>query len=184
MRHRPDDFEDSVSVSQLVGLDIRVGQGSPQIPHGVLVAQIRHDVRARSRSHRSHRSYRSCQYPYGTDMDGSLEVYSIKPHPRKAFRRKTMNAPQTYTQMSPRLVVSLKTLSFNSKFKHHHDSVVDIRYFRISSSAHCARLYCGLAAAGGTTRWPHGAWIHPGQLKIRLFNLELSATCHLTNLTI
>lgn len=91
-----------------------------------------------------------------------------------------MNAPQTYTQMSLRLVVSLKTLSFNSNFKHHHDSVVDIGYFRISSSAHFTRPYCGLAAAGGTARWPHGTGIHPGQLKIRLFNLELHVILQIT----
>lgn len=45
MSLRPDDFEDSVSVSQLVGLDVGVGQGSPQIPHRVLAAQVRHDAR-------------------------------------------------------------------------------------------------------------------------------------------
>lgn len=145
MRQRPDDFEDSVSVSQLVRLDVRVGQGSPQLPHGVLVGQIRHDVRARSRS---------CRGCHNTRMGPiwKTDVYSIKPHPIKAFKRKTMCAPQNYTQMPRGLVVSLKTLSFISKFRHHHDSIVDISYFRISSSAYCARLYCGLAVAGGITR--------------------------------
>lgn len=96
-----------------------------------------------------------------------------------------MNAPQNYTQMPQGLVVSLKTMSFNSKFKNHHDSIVDIGYFRISSSAYSARLYCDLAVTGGITRSPHGAKIQPGQLIIRLLNLILSVTiCHLKNHTI
>lgn len=42
---RPDDFEDGVPVAQLVGLDVGVGQSSPQLPHRVLAAQIRHGGR-------------------------------------------------------------------------------------------------------------------------------------------
>lgn len=41
--NRPDDLEDGVPVAQRVRLDVGVGQSSPQLPHRVLTAQIRHD---------------------------------------------------------------------------------------------------------------------------------------------
>lgn len=41
----PDDFEDGVPVAQLVRLDVGVGQSSPQLPHRVLTAQVRHGDR-------------------------------------------------------------------------------------------------------------------------------------------
>lgn len=45
---RPDDFEDGVPVAQLVRLDVRVGQSSPQLPYCILSPMIRHDARNRS----------------------------------------------------------------------------------------------------------------------------------------
>lgn len=41
----PNDFEDHVPVTQRVGLDVGIGQSSPQLPHRVLAAQIRHFFR-------------------------------------------------------------------------------------------------------------------------------------------
>lgn len=41
----PDDFEDGVPIAQVVRMDVGVGQSSPQLPHGVLTAQIRHGGR-------------------------------------------------------------------------------------------------------------------------------------------
>lgn len=38
----PDNLEDGVSVAEVVRLDMGVGQSSPQLPHRLLAAQVRH----------------------------------------------------------------------------------------------------------------------------------------------